>query len=121
MDDPEEHALVVKALADGLSNCVRWDAKSSKIVLGNPSLLGLTPAFIKAEVIKLVKVRGASAVDQRLETRVEYLQQYRFYYRTILPIDDFRHGVFVEMRLSDDENPDFPEVTIVGAHPQQQT
>jgi hypothetical protein len=31
----------------------------------------------------------------------------------------FKHGLFVEMRLTGDDDPDYPEVTLVGAHPQR--
>jgi hypothetical protein len=34
-----------------------------------------------------------------LETREDYRDDFRFYYKVILPVDGFRHGVFVEMRL----------------------
>jgi len=38
------------------------------------------------------------------------------YYKVIIPVDDFRHGVFVEIRLTGDDDPEYPEVTLFNAH-----
>lgn len=51
------------------------------------------------------------------ETREEF-RNYRYYYKAILPLDGFNRGVFVEMVLVDDD-PDFPTVALVNAHPQR--
>jgi hypothetical protein len=120
MDDPEEHALVVKALQDGLSNCIIWHEKGARLVREDPELQGLTPAFIRQEVIDFVRTQAnaAAAVKQVPEQRDEWRDRYRFYYKVILPVDGFRHGLFVEMRLTDDDQ-DFPGVTIVRAHAQR--
>jgi hypothetical protein len=120
MDDPEEHALVVKALQDGLSNCVIWHEKGAALVREDPELQGLTPAFIRRGVIDFVRTQAdaAAEVKQVPEQRDEWRDRYRFYYKVILPVDGFRHGVFVEMRLTDDDR-EFPAVTIVRAHVQR--
>jgi hypothetical protein len=62
---------------------------------------------------------GDCEVVQVLETREGYRDDYRFYYKVILPIDGFRHGVFVELRLTGSDDLEFPEVTIVRAHLQR--
>jgi hypothetical protein len=119
MDDPAEHALVIKAFQDGLSNCVEWDQKESRRVFAQ---CDRTPQFIRQETIRYVKRCGGSVVKQRLETREEWRDRYHFYYQVILPLDGFKHGLFVEMRLTSGnepgDDPDFPEVTLVNAHPQ---
>jgi len=120
MDDPEEHALVVKALLDGLGNCVIWHERGARLVREDRELQGLTPAFIRREVIDFVRGQSdaGAAVVQVAEQREEWRGEYRFYYKVILPVDGLKHGLFVEMRLTDDDS-EFPCVTIVRAHAQR--
>lgn len=120
MDDPEEHALVVKALLEGLSNCVFWHEKGARLVREDRELEGLTPAFIRRVLVDFVRAQpdAGSLVVQVAEQREGWRDAYRFYYKVILPVDGFRHGLFVEMRLTDDD-PEFPGVTIVRAHAQR--
>jgi hypothetical protein len=119
MDDPEEHALVAKALSEGLGGCVEWDEKSADHVRNDPDLQGLRPLYIRAELIQYVKAQGGQVVQQVKEKRDHWRDLYAFYYKVILPIGGFKHGLFVEMRLTGDDDPDYPEVTLVGAHPQR--
>ena len=116
MDDPEEHRLVVKALAEGLGNCVLWDAKSARNVLRDDTLQGLTPQFIKSEVISFVRSKGGAVVKQRIENRPNWVELYRYMYKVNMPVDGFKKLLFVEMRLTDRDDPEFPEVTLVNAH-----
>lgn len=115
MEDPAEHALVVKALIVGLSGCVEWDEKESRKVI---EIYGLNPRHIRLETIKYVRAHGGSVVEQRLECRENWKVLFRFYYMVILPWDGYRRGLFVEMRLTDDDDPDLPAVTFVNAHPE---
>ena len=112
MIDPEEHALVVKALTSGLSNCVSWDEKAARRVMES----GLNPRSIKSETIDLVKSKGPSVLIQKPETRDPWKDNYRFYYKVILPSDVYRGGLFVEMILTDDDR-EFPVVVFVNSHP----
>jgi hypothetical protein len=116
MDDPEEFALVVKALLDGLGGCVEWDDDSACRVRNDPNLRDFTPEFIKREVIRCVRNASASVV-QKPEKRERWMDEYRFYYKVILPLPEFRDGVFVELRLVD-ADPDVPMVLLVNAHPE---
>jgi hypothetical protein len=118
MEDAQEHSLVVKALIDGLGNCVLWDARCARVVRENPDLKGLTPSFIKSEVISHVRKNGGTVVEQIPETRENWAARYKYYYKVILPVDEFKFGLFVEMRLTGCDDPDFPEVTLVNSHPQ---
>jgi hypothetical protein len=116
MDDPAEHALVLRALTSGLSNCVFWkNERTSLRVRNDPDLRGLTPEGIKRELQAFVA--GGGEIVQISEMRGEY-RDYRYYYKAILPLDGFDRGVFVEMVLVDDD-PDFPTVALVNAHPQR--
>jgi hypothetical protein len=118
MDDRQEHSLVVKALQDGLSNCVFWDGKSNIRVRNGGGLHGITPSEIRQRLIEFVRRRGGGVVEQITECREYWRDRYRFYYKVIVPMSGFTHGIFVEMRLTGQDDPEFPEVTIVNAHPQ---
>jgi hypothetical protein len=76
--------------------------------------------MIRRAVIDFVRTQAdaAVAVKQVPEQRDQRRDQYRFYYRVILPVTGLRHGLFVEMRLTDDDR-EFPGVTIVRAHAQR--
>jgi hypothetical protein len=73
----------------------------------------------RKSVIAFVRENGGAVVEQIAERRPEWSAAYRFYYKVIVPVHGLKHGLFVEMRLTSDEDPDFPEVTLVGAHPQK--
>lgn len=115
MEDPEEHALVVKALIDGLGGCLMWDGREAAIVIQRHSL---KPSLIRQETIQYVRKKGGDVVIQRREVRDNWKDKFRFYYMVILPFSGFQDGLFIEMRLTDNDDPDLPMVTIVGSHPE---
>jgi hypothetical protein len=118
MSDPDELALVQKALACGISGCVEWEPKEAERVRNDRYLHGLTPEGIQEAVIDYVQNHGKKVVRQVKETRQAYSYR-RFYYKVIVPFPDiFRKGLFVEMELVD-EDPDYPEVLLVNAHEQK--
>lgn len=119
-EDPDEFALVIQALRDGLGNCVVWHEKGARLVREDKELAGLTPAFIRREVIAFVRSQAEpfSVMKQIPETREEWRSRYRFYYKVVLPVEGYALGLFVEMR-STDEDREFPCVTIVRAHVQR--
>ncbi len=51
------------------------------------------------------------------ETRTEY-RQHDFYYKVIIPVEEFPRGLFVELILVD-ADPEVPTVQIVNAHEQK--
>jgi hypothetical protein len=110
----EERDRIVQALRS--ANQVEWDEKSSRRVRNDPDLKGLTPEGIKKLLIEFVIQTGK--VSQKKETRDPWKNNYQFYYKAIVPVEEFKHGLFIEMRLVDDDA-DFPVVAIVNAHPQQ--
>jgi hypothetical protein len=65
-------------------------------------------------------VRGGGSIEQVVEKRPEWKGEYRFYYKAILPINGFPHGVFVEIVL-EDSDPDLPSVLLVSSHPQRRS
>ena len=77
---------------------------------------GLTPEGIRSLLRQFV--RDGNALTIRQETREEYLQEHPddpYWYRAIIPAQDFPLGLFVEVRLVDDDPTD-PWVEIVSAH-----
>src|SRR5689334_25152922 len=87
MQDPEELALILKAITSGLSNCLFWknDATENRI-RKDRELQGMTPHGIKRELIQFVKAGGL--VEQVAETRESYRGEYVFYYKAIIDITD---------------------------------
>src|SRR5262245_27236826 len=97
MDDPADQlALVRKALTSGLSNCVEWvNDEALKRVRDDPGNQGLTPEGIKQLLIEFVQAGGE--ITQRIEERQRWKDQRDYWYMAVVPVDGFRHGLFVEM------------------------
>src|SRR5437879_4311307 len=115
MNDPAELALVYKALASGLSNCVEWkDTRTSRRIRQDPELKLVSPNVIKEEL--LAHVARGGEIRQIPETRPEY-SHYRFYYKAVLQLGGFAKGLFVEFVLSNNDE-DCPCVNLVNAHVQ---
>jgi hypothetical protein len=79
MLDPAEHALVVKALTDGLGTGVHLSEKCADRLLGCRELPGITITGIRAAVIECARRTNGSVVKKR----PEYAQDFRFYYKVI--------------------------------------
>jgi len=116
--------LVHQAIAAGIFGQIQWDDEAGERARSNPDLLGLTPEGIRRLQHDFVKAGGR--LDERREARPNWLQTsadrptyYRdCWYRAVIPVADlFPHGLFVVVRLSDDDAQD-PWVEIVNAHPQ---
>jgi hypothetical protein len=115
--------LVPQAISAGIFGQIQWDDRSDERARSNPDLQGLTPEFIRRLLHAFVD--GGGRLDERRETRTDWLHAnadrpvyYRdFWYRAIVPVPDlFPNGLFVEVRLFDDDTQD-PWVEIVNAHP----
>jgi hypothetical protein len=79
---------------------------------------GLTPEGIR-HLLRQFVLEG-NALNLREETREEYLQENPddpYWYRAIIPVPDLPRGLFVEVKLIDDDEKE-PWVEIVSAHPQ---
>jgi hypothetical protein len=120
MDDPCEHALVIKAFASALGargyvvGYVEWiDDKAIAVARSKlADLDGLTPEEVRAMSIELVNA-GLEVVQSR-ETRDNW-SEFRFKYFITIPLDGVPWRVFVEFRLNDSD-PQDPTVHIVSAH-----
>jgi hypothetical protein len=119
MDDAEEYALVVKAfqLACGahgyVTGYVEWSERGANDSRRNLSELGLTPEGIRELAIE--HVRAGGPIVQVRET--EEGRDRPYYYKIILAVPGVPQGVFVKIRLID-EDPDDPAVLLVSAHRQ---
>ena len=125
MDTPVSPiALVQQAITGGTLGQILWNDRADECVRSNPDLQGFTPEAIR----RLLHDFGSSGgrVDERRESRPNWLEAhadrpayYRdWWYRAVIPVPGvFPKGLFVEIRLFDDD-PDDPWVEIVNAHSQ---
>lgn len=116
--DAHELGLVVRAITLGLEigGCCEWQDKAARRVRAKPPNQGLTPEGIKRLLCEFVAGQSGE-VQQVAEKRREYLDR-RFYYKTIVPVEGFVRGLFIEVVLVDDD-PEYPVVAIVNAHEQK--
>ncbi|MCI0380212.1 MAG: hypothetical protein L0215_21720 [Gemmataceae bacterium] len=114
MSELSERDLVIAAIKSGVTGCFEWDDKAAERVRGDIDLQGLTPEGIKTLVRAFVASGGE--VKQVKETRPQYSHR-DFYFKIVFSEPGFKHGVFVEMELTDPD-PELPSVTIFNAHPQ---
>jgi hypothetical protein len=118
MDEATQLELVRKAIISRLGGCCEWDEKAAQRVRSDRNLEGLLPEEIKERLQDHVTDHPGS-VTARQEHREEYRGVTDFWFRVILPIPGFTHGLFVELVLEDDPDPDVPGVVIVNAHEQR--
>lgn len=123
-NSPTPLDLVHNAIAAGIFGQIQWDDRADERARSDPDLHGLTPEGIRRLLHDFVCGRGR--LDERPETRQEWLKAnedrpayYRdFWYRAVVTVPDlFSKGLFIEVRLFDDD-PQDPWVEIVNAHPQ---
>jgi hypothetical protein len=118
MDEAVKLELVRKAITSRLGGCCEWDAKAALRVRSEANLKGLTPEEIKERLEDYV-TEHPEAVTARPEKREEYRGVSDSWFRVILPVAGFKSGLFVELVLEDDPDPDVPGVVIVNAHEQK--
>ena len=117
MGDPDELALVVKALNSGLGGCVEWHHEVVERIRREMLAVRLSPPGIRAALVAYVQ--GGGTIRQVREQRGDWKDRREFYYKAILPVPEvFKKGLFVEMELLDPD-PDLPEVMLVNAHEQK--
>lgn len=112
--DPEELALVEKAITCGTTGCCEWDDQASRRVRRSPPVAGLTPEGMKLALVQHVSAGGP--VIQVVEKRPEYGDR-AYWYKVIVPVAGMPRGLFVELVL-DDDDAELPSVRIVNAHEQ---
>ena len=113
--------LVHLAIRSGVLGQIRWKDSAEGLVRDDAELekLGLTPRKIRALLRQFV-VDG-NLLEARAETREEYLSENPddpYWYRAIVPVPELQHGVFIEIKLVDND-PVEPWVEIVSAHRQE--
>ncbi len=105
--------LVHQAIAAGLFGQIQWDDRADERARSNPDLQGLTPEGIRRWLHDFVC--GGGRLDERREARLDWLEAnadrpayYRdCWYRAVVPIPGlFQKGLFVEVRLFDDDEED---------------
>ena len=117
MDNPDELALVVKALQSGLGGCVEWHPHEHDRIRREMKKHRLTPEGIRRETIQFVQNGGQ--VQQVKEERETWKDERDYYYKVIIPMPGvFKKGLFVEMQLSNSDS-EYPEVLLLNAHEQQ--
>src|SRR5262245_61190747 len=93
--------VVHRAIAAGVFGQIQWDDRSDERARSNLDLLGLTPEAIRRLLHDFV--RGGGKLDQRRETRPDWLQAnadrpayYRdFWFRAVIVVPDlFPNGLF---------------------------
>jgi hypothetical protein len=110
--------LVHLAICSGILGHIQWKLAAAQLVRGDPLLDMLPPERIRALLRQFVL--GGNSLEVRPETREEYLEadpDHPYWYRAIIPVAGFPQGIFVEVRLVDDD-PNEPWVEIVSAHRQ---
>jgi hypothetical protein len=118
MPPPAQLDLVHKAICSGVFGHIQLKESAERLVRDDPDLGGLTPSGIRALLRKFVL--DGNSLTVREETRAEYLEENPddpYWYRAIIPIPGLPRGLFVEVKIVDDD-PAEPWVEIVSAHRQ---
>jgi hypothetical protein len=114
MPDPDDVELVRRAILSSTTGDCEWSTSASRRMRSDPSLSGLTEEGVTI-LLQEYAAQGGS-IDRRTEKRTEYPQDY--WYRVIVPVKQFKHGIFIEIILVD-EDPESPAVEIVSVHEQR--
>jgi hypothetical protein len=111
--------LVHLAIRSGVFGHIQWQDAAARLVRIDPDMEGLTPEGIRALLHQFVL--DGFCLSVRHETRAEFLQENPddpFWYRAVIPVPAFPRGLFVEVKLIDDD-PAEPWIEIVSAHRQR--
>jgi hypothetical protein len=111
-----ELELVKEAITAKVSGCCEWDEEEGRRVLREyPELghYGLTLKGIKYLLMDHVVSTGQ--IEQRVEERHRWKDEFDYWYRAVIPIEDVPRPLFVEVRFIQ-AGPTLPVVRIVNAH-----
>ncbi|MGA2702443.1 MAG: hypothetical protein ABSH35_15280 [Isosphaeraceae bacterium] len=114
--DPRELELVKQAIKARVTGCCEWDeVEGRRVIREYPELgqYGLTLKGIKAILIDYVCSSGD--IEQRREERHRWKDEYDFWYRAVIDVEDIPKPLFVEVRFIQ-EGPTLPVVRIASAH-----
>jgi len=115
MPGPDDVELVRKAILSSTTGDCRWSESLAERVRSDRSLMGLTLKIIT--VLLRDYIGRGGQIDRRLDTRPEEHSQ-DYWYRVIIPVEGFTHGLFLKIILTDDD-PEAPAVRIVSVHEQR--
>src|SRR5438105_3996848 len=118
MLDPSRLELVHAAIRAGIYGQIEWKSSAYELVRKDPKMTDFPPARVRALLRDFV-LQG-NRLTERTEQRAEKLQDDPddpCWYRAIIPVPEFPKGLFVEVRILDDD-PQDPWVQIVSAHEQ---
>lgn len=115
MPDPDDVELVRRAILSHATGNCRWKESVEERVRSDRSMMGLTPEAITALLRDYIG-RG-SRIDRRADPHPEGHSQ-DYWFRVIVPVEGFTHGLFVRIVLVDDD-PEAPAVRIVSVHEQR--
>ena len=110
--------LVHKAICAGIFGNIEWKPDAYARVRADAAMQGVTPEAIRQTLREFVKEGGQ--LDIRHEIREEKRAEdpdNPYWYRAVIPLPEFAHGLFVELVLLDYDEQE-PFVLIVNAHPQ---
>jgi hypothetical protein len=118
--DSSKLELVHKAIRSGVLGLghIQWGESAGRLIRDDPDFGPLTLNGIRALLRQFVM--SGKTLDIRRETRVEYLHDNPddpFWYRAIIDVPGLAHGLFLEVKLIDDD-PGEPWIEIVSAHRQ---
>lgn len=116
MPDADDVELVRTAILSRTTGDCRWKESLEERVRSDSSMMGLTPEAITALLRDYVGRGGR--IDRRADPYPEEHSQ-DYWYRVIVPVEGFTHGLFVKIILLDDD-PEAPAVRIVSVHEQRQ-
>ena len=115
MPDPDDVDLVRKAILSRTTGDCRWKESLAERIRSDRSFMALTPEAITALMRDYIG-RGGQ-IDRKADHHPEEHSQ-DYWYRVIVPVEAFPHGLFVKIILIDDD-PEAPAVRIVSVHEQR--
>jgi len=92
MTTEEEHDLVIKTILRRERGFVEWE---DRVVQKATKEIGKS----WREILDLIRTHATTSLEQEIEKRPEWRQQFRCWYKLILPSEFFRDGYFMECRL----------------------
>jgi hypothetical protein len=113
--------LVHLAIRSGILGHIQWKPSAECLVDDDPDLHGIGITSFRIRLLLRQCVLDGNSLDERLEARAEYVAENPddpYWYRAVVPAAGLPHGLFVELRLVDDD-PQGPWVEIVSAHRQE--
>ncbi len=111
-----ELELVKEAITARVSGCCDWDEEEGRRVLREYPELGHYGLTLKGIQYLLVEhVVSTGDIEQRVEERHRWKDEFDYWYRAVIPIEDVPRPLFVEVRFIQ-AGPTLPVVRIVNAH-----